>query len=56
MGFWRDGLLEKSQPSSKGWTSDAGAATAQAAQERPMMAAVAINSSSRASETRPETA
>lgn len=50
MGLRWVGLLEKSQPTSRG------ADTVAVFQLRPMMEAVAINSSSSAIETLPETA
>jgi hypothetical protein len=58
MGFLRLGLLLKSQPKSKVGKAEMGILTHQPTpwtQARPMMAAVAISSSNKASETLPDT-
>jgi hypothetical protein len=64
MGFLRDGALEKSHPTKvwvetceceTGAVSTSAPLSVKAGQARPMIDAVAINSSSKASDTSPDT-
>lgn len=55
MGLRADGALVKSHPSSRGRSAGVANAGLSGTQTRPMMLAVAISSSSSASDTWPET-